>query len=105
VKKIAGKYPRPPRPDPERQNKQDEATTVVELIKDIMDDPVAFDDLLDAADMVYEDVPGAKGKFNAACRRAGANNAQTKYLWNLLAARAIVTAKSNLPMDAPFCWG
>lgn len=100
-----GKYPRPPRPDPERPNKQTEARNLVDLIKAIMENPIAFDNLLDAADMVYEDVPGARGRFNAACAQAGVNNDQTKYLWNLLTARSVVTAKYALPMDAPFCWG
>ena len=108
VKKLAGKYPRPPRDpnnsDDERKKKQDEAKPIVDFIKDIVDNPDAFDDLLDAADMVYENEAGGYGKFVSACNKAGIHkNDAIKYLWNLLSMRSVATAKSWL--DAPFCWG
>jgi hypothetical protein len=115
VKKISNipkKYKRPPRDDPdpvkaqERPTKQTEAReAVLNYINEIIDNNSNFDELLDAADMVFEGEPNAYAAFVRACGPpVNVPPEVRKYLWNLLTSRAVVTAKSSI-MDAPFCWG
>ena len=68
------------------------------------DDPTAFQNLVEAADLAYmNDNPAAWGKFVSVCAKTGVPNDVRRYLWHLLRTGSVVAAKDAI-QDASFCW-